>query len=131
MKLTEDMKVLMSEQLGIVATLGEGNLPNIGPKRTARLYNEEYIIWNENTGKHTMKNIENGNKVAIMYVNWGRNKGYRFIGTPKVVTEGAEYDACVEYAEANKMNKPLAAVVVKIEEVYSLSPKNAGELILK
>lgn len=131
MKLTDEMVTMVKAQLGYIATVTEEGLPNIGPKRSLRLYGESSLIWNENTGKQILADVKRDGKVAVAFVNWGRNRGFRFVGTAVASTEGEAYDNCVEYAKSNGMGTPKAAVVVTIEEVYELqSGPNAGEKLL-
>lgn len=120
-KLNDDMKMMIKQQLGYVSTVSKAGLPNIGPKRSARLYNDSQLIWNENTGGQTLKNVMDGSKVAIAFVNWGRNLGYRFVCSAKAYREGKEYDDACEFAKASGINPPKMAVVLSVEEVYTLA----------
>ncbi len=130
MKITQEMKDMISSQLGYISTVDENGMPNVGPKRSMRLYDDETIVFNENTGKHTMHNINENGKVAIAYVNWDKLKGFRFIGTATIETEGKMYDEAVEWAKG-KMGKPLGVGIVKITEVYNLnSGPEAGNKLL-
>ncbi|ADC91611.1 pyridoxamine 5'-phosphate oxidase family protein [Mageeibacillus indolicus] len=128
---TEDMKKMIGEQLCMIATCSGDNLPNIGPKRSGRVYNDHQIIWNENTNKQIIKDIRNGSKVAIAVVDWPKLKGFRFVGTAEIFEEGSEpYKDCEEKAPSLRMGKPKLAVVFTCEKIYSLdSGANAGELL--
>lgn len=128
---TEDMKQMISEQLCMIATVSKEGLPNIGPKRSGRLYSDNQIIWNENTDKQIIKDIQDGCKVAIAVVNREKVKGFRFVGTAEIFEEGTEpYQACADAAPALKMGKPKKAVVFTVEKIYLLdSGPKAGELI--
>ncbi|WP_338952724.1 pyridoxamine 5'-phosphate oxidase family protein [Fusobacterium nucleatum] len=137
-KLTDAIKDLIlnpvkegawTAQLGWIATVREDGAPNIGPKRSCRIYDDTTLIWNENTAGEIMKDIERGSKVAVAFANWDKLDGYRFVGTAEVHKEGKYYDEVVEWAKG-KMGTPKAAVVFHIEEVYTLkSGPNAGTRI--
>lgn len=128
-KLTDAMKEMINTQLGIVATVREDGVPNIGPKRSSRIYDDETLIFNENTAGEIMKNIKRGSKVAYAFINWEKLDGYRFIGTAEVHESGKYYDEAVEWAKG-KMGVPKAAVVFHIEEIYTLkSGPSAGTRI--
>lgn len=128
-KLTDAMKEIINTQLGWIATVKEDGTPNIGPKRSCRIYDDQTLVFNENTGGEIMKNIKRGSKVAIGYANWEKLDGYRFTGTAEVYTEGKYYDEAVEWAKG-KMGVPKAAVVFHIEEIYTLrSGATAGTKI--
>lgn len=128
-KLTDAMKEMINTQLGIVATVREDGVPNIGPKRSSRIYDDETLIFNENTAGEIMKNIKRGSKVAYAFINWEKLDGYRFVGTAEVHESGKYYDEAVEWAKG-KMGVPKAAVVFHIEEIYTLkSGPTAGTRI--
>lgn len=128
-KLTDAMKEIITTQLGWIATVKEDGTPNIGPKRSCRIYDDQTLIFNENTAGEIMKNIKRGSKVAIGYANWEKLDGYRFTGTAEVHTEGKYYDEAVEWAKG-KMGVPKAAVIFHIEEIYTLrSGATAGTKI--
>ena len=134
-KLTDAIKELIMEplnpkawtaQLGWIATVREDGAPNIGPKRSCRIYDDSTLILNENTAGEIMKDIERGSKVAVAFANWDKLDGYRFVGTAEVHKEGKYYDEVKAWAEG-KMGVPKAAVVFHIEEVYTLkSGPSAG-----
>ncbi|MCI7344127.1 MAG: pyridoxamine 5'-phosphate oxidase family protein [Fusobacterium necrophorum] len=126
-KLTDAMKEIIEKQLAYVSTVSNEGMPNIGPKRSMRILDENTLIYNENTGKQTMNNILANGKVAVAYADWAKLDGYRFVGKAEVFTEGKYYDEAVEWAKG-KMGAPKAAVVIHIEDVYTLrSGATAGD----
>jgi hypothetical protein len=60
--------------------------------------------------------------VAVAVVNREIVDGYRFIGTPKVVTAGKIYDKAAEMSQKAGMPKPKAVIVIHIDEIHSLKP---------
>lgn len=48
--------------------------------------------------------------------------GFRFIGTPEVLTEGPVYEQAAEISVKNGMPKPKAVILVHIDEIHSLKP---------
>ena len=126
-KLTDAMKEIIEKQLAYVSTVSNEGMPNIGPKRSMRILDENTLIYNENTGKQTMNNILANGKVAVAYADWAKLDGYRFVGKAEVFTEGKYYDEAVEWAKG-KLGAPKAAVIIHIEDVYTLrSGATAGD----
>lgn len=126
-KLTLEMKDMIEKQLAYVATVNKEGIPNLGPKRSMRILDENTLIYNENTGKQTLKNILDNGKVAVAYSDWAKLDGYRFVGKAEVFTEGKYFEEAVEWAKG-KMGAPKAAVLIHIEEVYTLkSGASAGD----
>lgn len=119
-KLTDDMKSYFGKQLPMIATVDAKGNPNIGPKRTLRIHDDSTLIYNENTGGQTFANIKENGKAAVALVDWDALDGYRFVGTAKYYEDGEYYDLCCKYAEERKQKTPKAAVVIDIEEIYTL-----------
>lgn len=119
-KLDNLMKDFFGKQLPMVATVSKEGRPNIGPKRTCRILNDETLIYNENTGKQTLKNIKDTGLISVALVDWEKLNGYRFTGHAEVYTEGEYYEMCCQYAKETKAKDPKAAVVIHIDEIYTL-----------
>ena len=116
-KLTGEMKELMKDQLAYIATVSAEGLPNVGPKRTMRIYDDSTLIYNENTGGQTLCNLRFNKRASVAYVNWEKLDGYRFVGKAEIVTEGKVFDEATEWA---KGKAPKAAVLIHIEEIPTL-----------
>lgn len=129
--LTEEMKEMIAEQLAMVVTVNNEGNPNIGPKRSMRLLDDETLVYNENTGGQTCSNIQANGKIEVAYVNREQLRGYRFVGHAEIITEGPVFEAAKEWAEG-KMGAPKAAGLIHIESVYSLhSGAEAGKKVSK
>ena len=120
--LTEEMKDMISKQQCFVATVGKDGNPNVAPKRSTRVLDDSTLIFSEGTGGATYRNIKDGSKVSIAVVNRDTIDGYRFVGKPEIQESGQHYDKAAEMSAKNNMRKPLAVILVHIEEVHSLKP---------
>ncbi|HBO6004974.1 TPA: pyridoxamine 5'-phosphate oxidase family protein [Pseudomonas aeruginosa] len=127
--LNDTMKAMLAKQLPIQATSSKEGLPDIGPKRSLRAYDDQTLIYNENTGGQTLQNIRDGSKMAIAIIDREALDGYRFIGKPEVFEAGTPpYDNALAFAEKNGMKPPKFAVLVHIESIYTLrSGADAGK----
>lgn len=129
-KLTQEMKDMILAQQCFHATVSRDGIPNNAPKRSTRVFDDETLIYSEGTGGTTFSNILNGSKVAVAVVNREILDGYRFLGTPKVLTEGEIYDRSAEMSQKAGMPKPKAVVLIHIDEIHSLKPgPTAGKKI--
>lgn len=129
-KLTQEMKEMIATQQCFHATVSPDGVPNNAPKRSTRVFDEQTLIFNEGTGGNTYRNILSGSKVAAAVVNRETIDGYRFLGTPKVLSEGEIYDQASELSLKNGMPKPKAVILVHIDEIHSLKPgPGAGKRI--
>ena len=121
-KLTEEMKDMIMTQQCFHATVSTDGIPNNAPKRSTRVFDDETLIFSEGTGGTTLRNILDGSKVSVAVVNREILDGYRFLGTPEVITEGQIYDNVAEMALKAGMRKPQAVVLIHIDEIHSLKP---------
>ena len=120
--LTDEMRQMLRAQLPIIATVTDAATPDIGPKRTLRAYDESSLIFNENTAGQHLRNIRAGSRVAVAVVDREAPDGYRFLGRAEVHESGPVMDDAVAFARERGMGLPKAAVLIRIEEIFSLRP---------
>ena len=121
-KLTPAMKEMIMNQQCFHATVSKEGIPNNAPKRSTRVFDDETLIFTEGTGGNTYQNILDGSKVAVAVVNREILDGYRFIGTPEVITDGELYDKTSEMSLKAGMPMPKAVILIHIDEIHSLKP---------
>ncbi len=127
-RLTQEMKELIAAQQCFVATVNPDGTPNIGPKRSTRVLDDEHLAFNEATGKRTWSNVQNGSTVAIAVVDREKMKGFRFVGIPEVITSGDLYEQAVAAAAKRPgLPPPKAVVKIKIAQIYNLGFPGAGD----
>jgi uncharacterized protein len=85
--LTKDMKRLVREQrLGFYATVCEDGSPNLSPKGTTYVLDDDHLFFADIRSPQTVANIRRGSLVEINVIDPFVRKGYRFKG-PAVVHE--------------------------------------------
>jgi len=130
-KLTQEMKEMIATQQCFIATVSTTGVPNNAPKRSTRLFDDETLMFNEGTGGNTYKNILDGSKVAIAVVNREILDGYRFLGTPVVLTSGLVYEQAAEVSRNAGMPAPRAVILIHLDEIHTLKPgPGAGKRIV-
>lgn len=128
-KLTQEMKDMISAQQCFVVTVSPDGTPNLGPKRSTRVVDDEHLAYDEVTGKQTWGNVGKGSKVAIACADREQLKGFRFLGTPEAVTSGPAYEEAVATLQQMGLPAPKAVIKVKVDKIYNLGLPGAGELI--
>ncbi|BDR56775.1 pyridoxamine 5'-phosphate oxidase family protein [Xylocopilactobacillus apis] len=129
-KLTSDMKEMLKSQLSFLSTTDGKNNPQVGPKGTMRILDDEHLLYDEHTGKQAWENIHVNPKVAVAVANHEAYKGYRFEGTAEIHQGDQIYADAEKFASDGHLPHPVAAIVINIERIYYLDagPK-AGELV--
>ena len=126
--LNDTMKAMLAKQLPIQATTSKDGLPDIGPKRSLRVYDDNTLIYNENTGGQTLQNLRDGSKMAIAVIDREALDGYRFVGTAEIFSEGKPFENAEAFAAGNGMKTPKFAVLIHIDDIYTLrSGADAGK----
>lgn len=129
-KLTQEMKDMIAEQQCFIGTVNKDGIPNVAPKRSTRVLNDETLIFNEGTGGATYENILNGSKVSVALVNREPPDGYRFLCVAELQSEGAVYEQTKELSLKKGMRAPKAVALLHIDEIHSLKPgPTAGKKI--
>ena len=121
-QLTQEMKEMILTQQCFHATVSREGIPNNAPKRSTRIFDDENLIYAEITGGITYKNILEGSKISVAVVNREILDGYRFLGTPKVITGGEIFENSANLSLKAGMPKPKAVILIHIDEIHSLKP---------
>ena len=126
MVLDDDMKRVVREQrLGYVATVCPDGTPNLSPKGTTAVWDDEHLVFLDLFSPGTVANIEAGNRVVeVNVVDPIRRKGYRFKGRAEVLEAGADFERLVAvFASRGTFDAPRrirAIVVVRVDQARAL-----------
>jgi hypothetical protein len=81
MKLTEDMqRVVLEQRLGFHATVCPDGTPNLPPKGTTSVYDDEHLFFAEIRSPRTIENLRANPAIEVNVVDPIVRKGYRFKG---------------------------------------------------
>jgi len=120
--LTEDMKRVVNEQrLGFVATVCPDGTPNLSPKGTTAVWDDDHIVFADIRSPATVSNLRRNPSTEINVVDPMVRKGYRFKGVASVLTEGTLFERILDFYRAERSLdesriKIRSFVMVKIEE---------------
>jgi predicted pyridoxine 5'-phosphate oxidase superfamily flavin-nucleotide-binding protein len=121
--LTPDMKRVVAEQkLGFVATVNADGTPNLSPKGTMQVLDDEHIVFADIRSPGTMANLGARPAMEINFVDPFSRKGYRFKGSARVVAKGTpEFATLVaRYPASLLADRYRAFVVLRVEKAASL-----------
>src|SRR5438105_15002692 len=91
--LTDDMKRVVHEQrLGFAATVCPDGTPNLSPKGTTTVWDDDHLVFAHLYSPNTVANLAQNPAIEINVVDVRTRKGYRFKGTAEVLTEGPLFD---------------------------------------
>src|SRR5690348_9687066 len=90
-------RVVDEQQLGFIATVCADGAPNLSPKGTTAVWDDERLVFADVHSPQTVANLRRDPRVEINVVDPLVRKGYRFKGLAEVHGEGPVYDAALEF----------------------------------
>ena len=128
--LNDDMKrVVQQQRLGFVATVCPDGTPNLSPKGTAAVWDDNHLVFADLASPVTMQNLKNNPALEINIVDVFSRKGYRFKGTAQIIEQERADGLFEEIMEAfengtrgvHQVRLPASAyVLVKVERALPL-----------
>ncbi len=115
--LTADMKRVVEEQrLGFVATVCPDGTPNLSPKGTTAVWDDDHLIFANIRSPGTLANLRQNPKVEVNVVDPLVRKGYRFKGAATILESGPVYERAMAFYQKRGVRNMIAEIVlVKVE----------------
>jgi predicted pyridoxine 5'-phosphate oxidase superfamily flavin-nucleotide-binding protein len=125
-KLTPDMKrVVIEQSLGFVATVTPDGRPNLSPKGTTTVWDDEHLVFADLASPGTIANLATNPAVEVNVVDPIVRKGYRFKGTAVVHTDGDRYEAGLRVLR----ERGLSASPDRVRSVVVMEVTDAAPLV--
>lgn len=122
--ITEEMKQMVETQrIGYVATSSKDGMPNVSPKGTTKVVDDNTLAFACIMSEKTIKNLEENPQIALALADVAKVKGYQFKGTAKLETSGSLYDEMAAEAAQRKLPKPKCIARITVTEVHQLPPR--------
>jgi predicted pyridoxine 5'-phosphate oxidase superfamily flavin-nucleotide-binding protein len=120
--LTADMKrVVEEQQLGFVATVAPDGTPNLSPKGTTAVWDDEHLVFADIRSPATVANLRSNPAIEINVVDPLTRKGYRFKGRGRILEDGPEFDTALAfYSDRGSTSRKRCIVIVKVERAAPL-----------
>jgi predicted pyridoxine 5'-phosphate oxidase superfamily flavin-nucleotide-binding protein len=121
--LTDDMKrVVRQQRLAFVATVCPDNTPNLSPKGTIAVWDEDHLVFANIRSPRTISNLRRNPAVEINVVDPMVRKGYRLKGTATILEAGIRYEEVkVFFRERGVLNPFHEVVVIKVEQALPVT----------
>lgn len=128
-KLTADMKRVVTEQrLGFVATVCPDGTPNLSPKGTTAVWDDDHLVFADIRSPGTVANLKKNPAVEVNVVDPFVRKGYRFKGIGEVIVDGEPFQEIMRFYRGrlvdtarNKLESRIGGfVLVKVKSALPL-----------
>jgi uncharacterized protein len=92
-RLTDDMKrIVLEQRLGYAATVCADGTPNLSPKGTTTVFDDEHLMFAHIHSPDTVRKPQRNPAIELNVVDPIVRKGYRFKGQATVYSDGAMYE---------------------------------------
>jgi predicted pyridoxine 5'-phosphate oxidase superfamily flavin-nucleotide-binding protein len=120
--LTDDMKRIVREQrLGFIATVCADGTPNLSPKGTTAVWDDDHLAFADIRSPQSVQNIESNPSIEINIVDPLVRKGYRFKGEGSVHRSDEIFQrVCQMYRDAGVTSEIQAVVLIRVDRALPL-----------
>lgn len=109
------------QKLGFIATVCPDGTPNLSPKGTTNVWDDEHLIFADIHSPGTINNLLVNPSVEINMVDTFIRKGYRFKGIGKVLSQGLLFEDILSFYRNIGVTYTIKNIVlVKIDRVLPL-----------
>ena len=136
--LTQEIKEFVKQtKLGFVATVCPDGTPNLSPKGTTTVWDDDHLVFADIHSPGTVNNLRINPSIEINIVDVFLRRGFRFKGMAKILSEGKLFEEIISfYKEAGSKHTINHIVLVKVEQIIPiLSPiydiGNSEEQVIK
>ncbi len=126
--LTDDMRRMVEEQqLGFIATVCTDGTPNLSPKGTTAIWDDEHLVFADICSPGTIANLRQNPAVEINVVDSLSRRGYRFKGTATILQGVQLEQALAFYRKRGSASEKQHVVLVKVERAAPLISPAYGQ----
>jgi predicted pyridoxine 5'-phosphate oxidase superfamily flavin-nucleotide-binding protein len=123
--LTDDMQRVVREQrLGFHATVCADGTPNLSPKATTDVWDDDHLYFADICSPQTVENIRRGSVVEVNVVDPFVRKGYRFKGPAVIHEQGSDTFAegldRLRAAGSSLVHRVRAIVLIEVQDARPL-----------
>jgi len=123
--LTADMQRLVEAELGFVATVCPDGTPNLSPKGTIAVWDDDHLVFADVRSPGTVENLRSNPSIEVNVVDQLVRKGYRFKGTGTVHTDDDVFERGVAFYDArgtvNARERIRGIVIVEVERALAVT----------
>ena len=120
-KLSEEAKNLINEiHPALVATASKDGMPNVSPKGSFRVLDDEHVIFAEMASPRTIANLKENPQISAIAFDLNKRKGCRIWGKAEILHSGELVDALKAEFAPRKMTVNLV-VKVTVDEFAIVS----------
>jgi predicted pyridoxine 5'-phosphate oxidase superfamily flavin-nucleotide-binding protein len=90
-------RVVDEQRLGFVATVCPDGTPNLSPKGTTAVWDDDHLVFANIRSAGTLANLRSNPSIEVNVVDPFVRKGYRFKGRATILESGEAYDRALAF----------------------------------
>jgi predicted pyridoxine 5'-phosphate oxidase superfamily flavin-nucleotide-binding protein len=122
--LTDGIKrVVLEQRLGFVATVCPDGTPNLSPKGTLAVWDDEHLVFVDLRSPQTLANLAANPAMEVNVVDPIVRKGYRFKGEAQILNGGELFEEVLAFFERERgmaRGRVRAAVLLRVDRAAPL-----------
>jgi uncharacterized protein len=116
-------QLVEQQKLGFVASVCQDGSPNVSPKGTVSIWDENHMVFADLDSPGTVANLLRDPRVEVNVVDPLLRKGWRFKGVAEVLRTGPRFDQGVRFFDkANILDAPRRIRSIVIIQVQRVAP---------
>ena len=117
-KLNEEAKKIIAEfGPALIATASKNGKPNVSPKGSFRILDDEHVIFANIASPRTMANLKENPQLTAIIFDRSTRKGLRIWGKAEVMSSGTLFDS---------VSAEFATRDMKVKQVVNVTVEEAG-----
>jgi predicted pyridoxine 5'-phosphate oxidase superfamily flavin-nucleotide-binding protein len=115
-------RVVEEQRLGFVATVCSDGTPNLSPKGTTAVWDDDHLVFADVRSPGTLANLRRNASVEVNVVDPFVRRGYRFKGVASVLESGSVFDEAIAfYAKRGSWVEAIRHVVlIRVERAQPI-----------
>ncbi|MHC1604576.1 MAG: pyridoxamine 5'-phosphate oxidase family protein [Candidatus Methanofastidiosia archaeon] len=119
--MNEKIKELIKrEHLAFVATASKEGMPNVSPKGSITVLDDNTLVFAEIASPHTIQNLKENPKIALYVLDKKSNAGCQIKGNATLTNSGPVFEKIATNLKKMAPHLPPAnyAIVINVEDVF-------------
>ena len=114
-------RIVREQRLGYIATVCPDGTPNLSPKGTTAVWDDDHLVFTDIRSPQSVQNIQNNPSVEVNVVDPLVRKGYRFKGSGVVHRSDELFQrGCQMYRDTGLIMEIQAIVLIRVERALPL-----------
>ena len=122
-KITDDLKAFIeANRPSLVATSSKTGEPNVSPKMSLRVLDDEHLVFADVMSPKTRQNVQENPRVCVLLLSVQERRGYQFKGSAEYIANGPLYEQVAAGLKKAMpaLPPPVGVVRIHVEDIFEV-----------